>query len=62
MIDHHRNIFTLKIGPQPITFCCHPEGYETFGRGRDDVLDQAAVYSFTIPAFETAPQAVEGAA
>jgi nucleoside-diphosphate-sugar epimerase len=48
---HHRNIFTLKIGPQPITFCCHPDGYETFGRGKDDVLDQAAVYGFTIPAF-----------
>lgn len=49
--QQHRNIFTLRIGPQPITFCCHPEGYETFGRGKDDVLDQAAVYSFTIPAF-----------
>lgn len=48
---HHRNIFTLRIGPQPITFCCHPDGYETFARGKDDVLDQAAVYGFTVPAF-----------
>lgn len=47
----HRDIFTLRIGPQPITFCCHPSGYEVFGRGKDDVLDQAAVYGFTVPAF-----------
>jgi len=53
MIDayrsRYRSMFTIKVGPQRITFMIGAGPQLQFIKAKDEVLDQAPVYGFTIP-------------
>ena len=55
MIDalraQYRSMFTIRVGPQRITFMIGAEPQLQFIKAKDEVLDQAPVYGFTIPVF-----------
>mmetsp|Transcript_12806 Transcript_12806/g.40867 ORF Transcript_12806/g.40867 Transcript_12806/m.40867 type:complete len:215 (-) Transcript_12806:1422-2066(-) len=55
MIDayrsRYRSMFTIKVGPQRITFMIGAGPQLQFIKAKDEVLDQAPVYGFTIPVF-----------
>lgn len=55
MIDElrsrYRSMFTITVGPQRITFMIGAGPQLAFIKAKDDVLDQAPVYGFTIPVF-----------
>ena len=49
--EQYRSVFTIRVGPQRITFMSGPEAQRSFIKATDKELDQAAVYKFTIPVF-----------
>ena len=55
MIDNlrsqYRSMFTIRVGPQRITFMIGAGPQLQFIKAKDEVLDQAPVYGFTIPVF-----------
>ena len=55
MIDalrsQYRSMFTIRVGPQRITFMIGAGPQLQFIKAKDEVLDQAPVYGFTIPVF-----------
>ena len=55
MIDdlrvRYRSTFTIYVGPQRITFMIGAGPQLAFIKAKDELLDQAPVYAFTIPVF-----------
>ena len=55
MIDglrvRYRSMFTIRVGPQRITFMIGAGPQLQFIKAKDEILDQAPVYKFTIPVF-----------
>ena len=55
MIDrlrsHYRSMFTIRVGPQRITFMIGAGPQLQFIKAKDELLDQAPVYKFTVPVF-----------
>ena len=55
MIDalrsNYRSMFTIRVGPQRITFMIGAGPQLQFIKAKDELLDQAPVYGFTIPVF-----------
>ena len=49
--DSYRSMFTIRVGPQRITFMVGAPGTLAFIKQKDEMLDQAPVYGFTIPVF-----------
>ena len=47
----YRSMFTIKVGPQRITMMVGADATYAFIKQKDEMLDQAAVYGFTIPVF-----------
>ena len=47
----YRSMFTIMVGPQRITFMIGAGPQYQFIKAKDEVLDQAPVYGFTIPVF-----------
>jgi sterol 14-demethylase len=47
----YRSIFTIRVGPQRITMLVGADAQYAFIKAKDDMLDQASVYGFTIPVF-----------
>eukprot|EP00327_Prymnesium_parvum_P040987 CAMPEP_0195647970 /NCGR_PEP_ID=MMETSP0815-20121206/30384_1 /TAXON_ID=97485 /ORGANISM="Prymnesium parvum, Strain Texoma1" /LENGTH=657 /DNA_ID=CAMNT_0040791577 /DNA_START=288 /DNA_END=2263 /DNA_ORIENTATION=+ len=47
----YRSLFTIRVGPQRITFMIGAEAQLAFIKQKDELLDQAPVYGFTVPVF-----------
>ena len=47
----YRSMFTIRVGPQRITFMIGAGPQLQFIKAKDELLDQAPVYKFTVPVF-----------